>query len=71
MQMKIDKLSHILFILSCIHMHASVLVRLTCKKKKEVPERCCQGGVSPYQGVLYNIIHVPPTVSANQMTCYN
>lgn len=51
MQRKIDKLSHILFILSCIHMHASVLVRFTCKKK-EVPERCCQGDVSPYQGIL-------------------
>lgn len=72
MQMKRGKLNHILFIHSDIglHMHACVHVRFTCKKKV-VPDRCCQGGVSPYQGMLYNIIHVPPSVSANQMRRYN
>lgn len=51
-------------------MHASVLVRFTCKTKV-VPDRCGEGCVSPYQGMLYIIIHVPPSVSANQMRCYN
>lgn len=39
-------------------------------KKKVVPDKCCQGGVSPFQGMLYNIIRVPPSASANQMRRY-
>lgn len=31
----------------------------------------CLGDVSPYQGMFYNIIHVPSSVSANQIRRYN
>lgn len=68
MKMKRDKLSHILFIQSGIQMHTSVHLRFTCKK--EIPDSCCQGGMSPYQGMFYNIIHIPPSVSASQMRRY-
>lgn len=68
--MKRDKLCQILFIYYYIHMYASVQVRFTCKTKI-VPDRCCQLGVSQYQGMLYKIIHVPPSVSTHQMRRYN
>lgn len=40
-------------------------------QKKIVPDRCCQLGMSLYQGMLYKIIHVPPSVAAHQMRRYN
>lgn len=66
---KINLIIFYLFTLVCTWMQ-SAHVRFTCKKKNVVPDRC-QRDVSPYQGMIYNIIHLPPSVLANQMRSYS
>lgn len=65
--MERDKLNRTQFVHFCTHIHASAHKGLRVKKKKKgVPPICCQGVVSPYQNISYNIKNVPLSVSANQ-----
>lgn len=64
--MERDKLNHIQFVHFGTDIHASAPKRLRVKKKKGVPPKCCQGVVSPYQSILYNIKNFPLSGSAYQ-----